>query len=165
MKKSGFTLIELMVVIAIIAILSGIVLASLSSTRAKSRDSKRIGDISQLQLALELFYEACRQYPATLSTGASNGCPTSPSQVTLGTFIDPIPKDPKDPTYSYVYSVVPNTYSNYHLGATLEVVTNVDRDKNYTQDSGWSGTPFNGTNQTCLESHTGGVKCYDVTGQ
>jgi len=35
MKKKGFTLIELLVVVAIISLLSSVVLASLSSARAK----------------------------------------------------------------------------------------------------------------------------------
>ena len=56
----GFTLIELLVVIAIIGILSSVVLASLNSARQKGRDAKRISDVKQLQLALELYYDANR---------------------------------------------------------------------------------------------------------
>ena len=54
----GFTLIELLVVIAIIGILSSVVLASLNSARKKGRDARRIADLKQLQLALELYYDA-----------------------------------------------------------------------------------------------------------
>ena len=67
--KKGFTLIELLVVIAIIGILSSVVLASLSTARQKSRDAKRISDIGQIQLALELFFDANQSYPST-----SPGC-------------------------------------------------------------------------------------------
>jgi len=63
--KKGFTLIELLVVIAIIGILSSVVLASLSTARQKSRDAKRISDIGQIQLALELFFDANQSYPST----------------------------------------------------------------------------------------------------
>jgi prepilin-type N-terminal cleavage/methylation domain-containing protein len=63
--KKGFTLIELLVVIAIIGILSSVVLASLSTARQKSRDAKRISDIGQVRLALELFFDRIQSYPST----------------------------------------------------------------------------------------------------
>jgi len=59
----GFTLIELLVVIAIIGLLSSVVLASLNNARSKARDARRLGDIRQIQLALELFYDDKKEYP------------------------------------------------------------------------------------------------------
>jgi len=56
-------LIELLVVIAIIGILAAVVLVSLNSARAKSRDAKRLSDIRQIQTALELFYNDNNSYP------------------------------------------------------------------------------------------------------
>src|SRR5690606_13059805 len=53
-KKKGFTLIELLVVISIIALLSSVVLSSLTVARAKARDSKRFSDLRQIQTALEM---------------------------------------------------------------------------------------------------------------
>ena len=61
--QRGFTLIELLVVIAIIGILSSVVLASLSTARQKSRDAKRISDLGQVQLALELYFDKVQSYP------------------------------------------------------------------------------------------------------
>ena len=54
MYKKGFTLIELLVVIAIIGILSAVVLTSLNSSRDKAQDAKRVNDVKQVALALEL---------------------------------------------------------------------------------------------------------------
>ncbi len=62
-KISGFTLIELLVVIAIIGILASTVIASLNSARKKSRDARRIADLKQIQLALELYYNSNNGYP------------------------------------------------------------------------------------------------------
>lgn len=64
-SQRGFTLIELLVVIAIIGLLSSVVLASLNSARAKSRDARRRADLKQLQLALELYYDSNGSYPLT----------------------------------------------------------------------------------------------------
>jgi len=53
-RPKGFTLIELLVVIAIIGVLSTIVMASLTSGRAKARDSKRLSDLGQMSKLLNL---------------------------------------------------------------------------------------------------------------
>ncbi len=120
--KRGFTLIELLVVIAIIGILSSIVLASLNSARKKSRDTARIGAVKQLQLALELYYDANASYPLALSTA---------NLVTPG-YISVIPIDPNTTTACttgaeascYKYAPLSGaTCTSYHLGTTLEVTT------------------------------------------
>jgi len=53
----GFTLIELLVVISIIGLLSSIILASLSTARAKARDARRKTDVHQIVNALYLYRE------------------------------------------------------------------------------------------------------------
>src|SRR3989344_1617185 len=122
-SERGFTLIELLVVIAIIGILSSVVLASLNSARRKGRDARRISDVKQLQLAMELFYDNnSSEYPDTLSLLAP-------------TYISTVPKDPQtnlDYAYDNLTSATPpaacvqasGICSNYVLGATLEDTAN-----------------------------------------
>ena len=74
----GFTLIEMLVVIAIIAILSGIIIANLSGAKGKARDAKRVSDLGNIQMALELYFDRCNQYPASVSNVMNfddNSCP------------------------------------------------------------------------------------------
>jgi prepilin-type N-terminal cleavage/methylation domain-containing protein len=64
MNKKGFTMIELLVVIAIIGLLSALGIVALSNARMKSRDSRRVGDVSRIQTALEMYYSDYGKYPS-----------------------------------------------------------------------------------------------------
>ncbi len=108
-NKKGFTLIELLVVIAIIGILSSVVLASLNSARKKSRDARRIADVKQIQVALELFYDSNSTYPS------------STAQLVTARFIPTLPKDPStNGNYAYAALGTGGTCTSYHLGTDME---------------------------------------------
>ncbi len=64
-RKQGFTLIELLVVVAIISLLSSVVMASLSSARMKGRDSKKIQELKNVSLALNLYFDKYGRYPVS----------------------------------------------------------------------------------------------------
>lgn len=68
-KRRGFTLVELLVVIAIIGVLSAIVLVSLNSARAKSRDARRMSDINAFSKAIYLYYDAHGRMPTNYVPG------------------------------------------------------------------------------------------------
>ncbi|WKZ29393.1 MAG: type II secretion system protein [Patescibacteria group bacterium] len=59
----GFTLVELLIVIAVIGLLAMIAIVSLGSSRARSRDTKRASDLAQIKKALDLSYEPGSGYP------------------------------------------------------------------------------------------------------
>ena len=68
MNKKGFTLVELLIVIAIIGILATLAVVALQNARQSARDAKRIADIRQIQTALELYYNARGQYPEQVTS-------------------------------------------------------------------------------------------------
>ncbi len=61
--SAGFTLIEILVSISIIALLSSVILSSVNSARKNARDSKRISSIRELQTGLELYFTTAQHYP------------------------------------------------------------------------------------------------------
>lgn len=72
LKRRAFTLIELLVVIVVIAILATLAVIALQQSRRNARDAKRVGDIKQMQTALELYYNEVGSYPELASITANN---------------------------------------------------------------------------------------------
>lgn len=70
-KNLGFTLVELMVVIAIIGILATLIMVTLDNTKTTARNTRRLADIKELQLALKLFYNDNGFYPTAITAGSS----------------------------------------------------------------------------------------------
>ena len=118
--ESGFTLIELLVVIAIIGILATIVLVSLNTARQKARDTRRISDMRQVALALEMYYDDNSAYPG--NTVSANEWADMETALETG-YITSVPADPGSGTYQY-YIDSATSPQNYVLGATLEGGTN-----------------------------------------
>ncbi len=71
----GFTLIEVMIVIAIIGLLSSVILTSLTVTKDKANTAKRIANAKELEQALEVYYINNGAYPTT-SGSLSSDCST-----------------------------------------------------------------------------------------
>jgi prepilin-type N-terminal cleavage/methylation domain-containing protein len=64
-KQRGFTILELLVVIAAVGILAAVAIYSLNLTRAASRDSKRVSDVSVMRAALTQFWLQKATYPTS----------------------------------------------------------------------------------------------------
>lgn len=64
-KQKGFTIIEIIVVIAIIAVLSGIVMVNVGNARAKARDARCKSEMKNIQKALVMYYADNGAFPST----------------------------------------------------------------------------------------------------
>ncbi len=122
--KKGFTLVEILVVIAIIAIMAAVVLPSIDKVRARSRDTKRIADINQLRLALEHYFNIYNRYPVNINvTSANDATLNGATTLFLGNgILTATPKDSNGNNYLYAsYCTTPTgNPRGYHLGAVLE---------------------------------------------
>lgn len=144
-NKKGFTLIELMVSIAIIGILTAIITTNFTQSKAKSRDAKRVSDIAQIQLALSLHFDKCNIYPDVASgNGLTNGVTgggTSPCNIPMTNYISVIPRDPNGSAYPYIIN---SSKTDYILKATLETnSTALSDDIDNTNLPTWGGSPAN----------------------
>ena len=122
--QSAFTLIELLVVISIIGILSTLSVVALNNARSKARDARRLSDIKQINLALELYYNETGVYPPASGTLDANIAGLCLSDIgissTCGTlvYLQKIPSDPLNDR-DYQYRQLSNGLS-YRLFAQLE---------------------------------------------
>lgn len=127
MKRTerGFTLIELMIVMVLMAILASIVIGNFATSSKRGRDSRRKSDLQNVQTALESYFNDKGVYPSAVS-GVMTGCGTADAQPCSwgGQFADQhgtiyMAVIPEDPIESQQYYYASNTTS-YVLYAHLE---------------------------------------------
>jgi general secretion pathway protein G len=79
--KKGFTLMEIIIVLALIGILSTLGLSSFLAAQRQGRDTRRINDLKTIQNAEEQYFTANSQYPDACNPGAQyfpQGFPKDP---------------------------------------------------------------------------------------
>jgi general secretion pathway protein G len=111
-NKKAFTLIELMVVLAIAGTLTAIVITSSAVSKASAHDLKRISDMKEIQIPLAIYYDVNKVYPN--HDGTTYNAPLLMS----GGYISSWPTDPT-PTGKYVYQADAQR-KHYCLGVLLE---------------------------------------------
>ncbi|NCN25107.1 hypothetical protein COT94_00640 [Candidatus Falkowbacteria bacterium CG10_big_fil_rev_8_21_14_0_10_37_14] len=113
MKKTGFTILELLLAIVIMSILTALTVKTLSSLRMANRDGKRITDIRLIQGALESFYRDVGMYPTTITAG-------SPLSYSLTTYLPHVPFNPQ-PVDNGCTATTTYTYSQDENGASYSL--------------------------------------------
>lgn len=145
MKKSAFTLIELLITVSVMATLTGMVAMNVFGSLAKARDAKRKQDLRTLRTAIDLYFningiyppssDATTWAPFTSSVTEIKGCGTKtiPTSCDWGDpwtqggvlYMPSLPKDPKG-GQKYFYFRGTNSRLNYFLAAKLERANDPD---------------------------------------
>jgi prepilin-type N-terminal cleavage/methylation domain-containing protein len=101
-NKFGFTLVELLVVVSIIGLLSGMVVISIKNVKAKARDSQRLSDMSTIVTALNMYHNDNNAYP--IFDGYITNADVLSTALKNAKALTSVPKDPLDSgTYRYYY--------------------------------------------------------------
>jgi len=125
--ERGFTLIELMIVVAIIAILAGILIPNFVNARAQAQTAACESNLRSIATALELYYTDNQVYPTASSADVQ------PSLLTANgvAYLNNTPKDPAAQTSTATYQLTttqaaggsPASYTivcpGVHVGSTL----------------------------------------------
>lgn len=111
-RQYGFTIVELLIVIVVIAILASITIVAFQGVQQRARDSRRVTDVNSLTKSLELYKTTFGQYPNPTSVNGSwedsnedGGSGAFMEQLTNSNIINgPAPVDPvNDSTHMYRY--------------------------------------------------------------
>lgn len=79
-KETGFTIVELLIVIVVIGILAAITIVAYNGIKDRANNSKRAGDLNGVSKALEAIYATDGQYPLLVPTGVggTTSCLSTP---------------------------------------------------------------------------------------
>lgn len=101
-NEKGFTLLELIVVVAILGLLVSIWLVALSQQKAKNRDVERVSDIRSIKQSLEMHNQNNGRYP--IYNGYLTGSDVVSNVLASQGFIKKVPLDPvNEGNYRYKY--------------------------------------------------------------
>lgn len=104
-KNSGFSLVEMMVVMTIIMVITVVASVTFTGANRRARDNRRASDLEKIRVALEMSRQVGTTYAVNLPSLVSGG------------FIESVPVDPKG--YVYYFDRNVNGYQ-YQLYAQME---------------------------------------------
>ncbi len=104
-RQRGFTLIEIMVVVVILAVLGALVVPKILENVDKARVTRAQSDIRAIQTALDMYRLDNFKYPTTEQ--GLQALVTQPNDPTIanyrsGGYLPSLPKDPWNNPYQYV---------------------------------------------------------------
>lgn len=122
--KSGFSLIELLVSIAVIAMVMAVLFPNFMGFRQRARDTQRKSDLNQIQKALEMYKldQNPQSYPTSFAALSCGSCFSSGGGCTGNVYMRKFPCDPGGAAPTYIYITVTGTPDSlkYFLSGCLE---------------------------------------------
>jgi len=119
--RNGFTMIEVLIVTAIIGILSIMAITYLPEQLTKARDAERKSDLQKIKIAFEHYYNDNGCYP---TVDALQNCGGQSSDSKLIPYLKSVPCDPKDGSqylyYPYDGTGNGDTCEGYRVWSNLE---------------------------------------------
>ena len=100
----GFTLVEFMVAMTLVAILSGLALTNFMGSQRRGRDVRRQSDLNQYRVALENYASVTGGvYPTDVTGNGDSGAKTGifSSSGPLSSYVSGFPTDPQGNKYYY----------------------------------------------------------------
>lgn len=111
-QRRGFTIFELLVVVAIMILLAAVIIPNLVGMRDTARDTERVTDVKRIQIAVEEYFDINANYPSNMDELVTEGV---------------LRTKPEDPLNrgDYVYSYAENACgggdgANYSISFTAE---------------------------------------------
>jgi general secretion pathway protein G len=120
-REAGFTLVEIMVVVAIIGLLTTFVVINVLPSQDKAMREKARADVAVLQQAVELYKLDNMTYPRTEDTLQALASPPAtlarPDRYRQGGYVQKLPQDPWGNPYQYAFPGRYGRFDIYSLGA------------------------------------------------
>ena len=120
-SKSGFTIVELLIVIVVIAVLAAITIVAFNGIQGRAKDSQRIQDMTSIAKALEVYRINNGEFPDEVQTAGAGGWELSTDGTSATNFLSAlvtsrtINKVPLDPRNTGSSSVDPGNSSAHYL--------------------------------------------------